>query len=102
MDQDWMIRRLGERMEDRALLGLRRQWRQAGIVDTTGASLHPATGTPPGGVVSPVRSNVDLHYVLDLWLEKGLKPRGRGEAGLSRDADDYVGAFEHQEAAERF
>lgn len=42
---------------------------------------------PQGGVGSPVRSNVYRHYVLDLWLEKVVKPRCRGEAGLLRYAD---------------
>ena len=56
-----MIRRLAERIEDRALLGLIRKWLQAGILDTTGAILPPVTGTPQGGVVSPVLANVYLH-----------------------------------------
>ena len=53
LDHDWMIRMLGERIEDRAFLGLIRKWLQAGILDTTGAIMHPATGTPQGGVVTP-------------------------------------------------
>jgi RNA-directed DNA polymerase len=101
MAHDWVIRMLGERIEDRAFLGLIRKWLRAGILDTTGAILHPATGTPQGGVVSPVLSNVYLHYVLDLWFEKVVKPRCRGEACLLRYADDYVCAFEYQEEAER-
>jgi retron-type reverse transcriptase len=52
-----MIRMLAERIDDRAFLGLIRKWLRAGILDTTGAILHPATGTPQGGVVSPVLSN---------------------------------------------
>jgi RNA-directed DNA polymerase len=102
MDHDWMIRMLGERIEDRAFLGLIRKWLRAGILDTTGAIIHPVTGTPQGGVVSPVLSNVYLHYVLDLWFEKVIKPQCRGEACLIRYADDYICAFEHREEAERF
>jgi RNA-directed DNA polymerase len=102
MDHDWMIRMLGERIEDRAFLGLIRKWLRAGILDTTGAILHPVTGTPQGGVVSPVLSNVYLHYVLDLWFEKVIKPQCRGEAGLLRYADDYLCAVEYQAEAERF
>ena len=102
LDHDWMIRMLEERIEDRAFLGLIRKWLRAGILDTTGAILHPVTGTPQGGVVSPVLSNVYLHYVLDLWFEKVIKPQCQGEACLLRYADDYVCAFEYQAEAERF
>lgn len=58
LDHDWRSRMLGERIEDRAFLGVIRKWWRAGIRDTTGAILHPVTGTPQGGVVSPVLSNV--------------------------------------------
>ena len=102
LDHDWMIRMLEERIDDCAFLGVIRKWLQAGILDTTGAIIQPTTGTPQGGVVSPVLSNVYLHYVLDLWFEKVIKPQCRGEACLLRYADDYICAFEHQEEAERF
>jgi RNA-directed DNA polymerase len=87
MDHEWLVRMLAERIDDRAFLGLIRKWLRAGILDTTGAILHPVTGTPQGGVVSPVLSNVYLHYVLDLWFEKVIKPQCRGEACLLRYAD---------------
>ena len=102
LDHDWLIRMLEERIEDRAFLGLIRKWLRAGILDTTGAIIQPTTGTPQGGVVSPVLSNVYLHYVLDLWFEKVIKPQCRGEACLLRYADDYICAFEYQAEAERF
>jgi retron-type reverse transcriptase len=50
--------------------------------------LHPATGTPQGGIVSPILANVYLHYAVDLWFEKVVKPSCRGEACLIRYADD--------------
>jgi RNA-directed DNA polymerase len=102
MDHDWVIRMLAERIDDCAFLGLIRKWLRAGILDTTGAILHPVTGTPQGGVVSPILSNVYLHYVLDLWFERVIKPQCRGEACLLRYADDYICAFEHKAEAERF
>jgi len=102
MDHEWLGRMLAERIDDRAFLGLIRKWLRAGILDTTGAILHPVTGTPQGGVVSPVRSNVYLHYVLDLWFENVIKPQCRGEACLLRYADDYICAFESKAEAERF
>lgn len=101
-DHDWVIRMLEERMDDRAFLGLIRKWLWAGILDTTGAILHPVTGTPQGGVVSPGLANVYLHYVLDLWCESVIKPQCQGEACLLRYADDYICAFESQAEAERF
>lgn len=55
-EHDGRIRRLAARSEDRASVGLIRKGLQAGILDTTGAIIHPATGTPPGGVVSAVLS----------------------------------------------
>ena len=58
MDQEWLVRMLAERMEDRAFLGLIRKGWRAGRLDMTGTIIHPVTGTPPGGVVSPVLSNV--------------------------------------------
>jgi RNA-directed DNA polymerase len=84
---------LGERIDDRAFLGLIRKWLKAGILDTDGQVLHPDTGTPQGGIVSPVLANVYLHYALDLWFERVVKPHCRGKAMLCRYADDFVCAF---------
>jgi RNA-directed DNA polymerase len=102
IDHAWMIRMLQERIDDRSLLGLIRKWLKAGILDTDGKVIHPATGTPQGGIVSPILSNVYLHYALDLWFEKVVKKQCRGEACLIRYCDDYVCAFEEQAEAEWF
>jgi RNA-directed DNA polymerase len=66
LDHDWLLEMLRLRIDDRAFLGLIRQWLKAGILETDGAVMHPETGTPQGGVVSPVLANVYLHYALDL------------------------------------
>lgn len=102
MDHDWVLKMLGERIDDRAFLGLIRKWLKAGILDTDGAVLHPDTGTPQGGIVSPVLANAYLHYALDLWFERVVKPHCRGKALLCRYADDFVCAFASREDAERF
>jgi group II intron reverse transcriptase/maturase len=102
IDQEWMIRLLAERIDDRALLRLIKKWLKAGVLDTDGKVLHPVTGTPQGGVGSPILAHVYLHYALDLWCEKVVKPSCRGEACLIRYADDFVWAFERQPEAERF
>ena len=102
IDHQWMIRMLEERIEDRSLLRLIKKWLKAGVLDTDGKVLHPETGTPQGGIVSPILANVYLHYALDLWFEKVVKRQCRGEACLIRYADDFVCAFERREDAERF
>lgn len=60
----------------------------------------PESGSPQGGVVSPLLSHV-LHEVLDVWFEQEVKPRLRGRAFLIRYADDFVLAFTHEEDARR-
>jgi group II intron reverse transcriptase/maturase len=102
VDHEWMIRMLQERIDDRALLRLVQKWLKAGVLEKDGKVMHPATGTPQGGVISPVLANIYLHYVLDLWFQEVVKKRCRGEACLIRYADDFVAAFEDPEDAEQF
>lgn len=102
ISHEWMVRMLAERIDDRALLWLIKKWLKAGVLDTNGQVLHPATGTPQGGIVSPILANVYLHYALDLWFERVVKQHCGGEACLIRYADDFVCAFEEQKEAERF
>jgi group II intron reverse transcriptase/maturase len=102
IDHEWMIRMLAERIDDRALLRLMQKWLKAGVLDTDGKVLQPVTGTPQGGVVSPILATVYLHYAVDRWFEKVVKPSCRGEACLIRYADDFVCALERQPEAERF
>lgn len=102
MDHNWLLEMLEQRIDDRAFLGLIRKWLKAGILDTDGKVIHPETGTPQGGIVSPVLANVYLHYALDLWFERVVQRSCRGKAHLTRYADDWVCAFQHEEDAERF
>jgi RNA-directed DNA polymerase len=102
IDHDWLLKMLEQRIDDRAFLNLIRKWLKAGILDTDGKILHPETGTPQGGIVSPVLANVYLHYALDLWFEKVVRKQLRGEAMICRYADDFVCAFRYQEDAEYF
>jgi len=102
VDHEWMVRMLEERIDDRALMRLIKKWLKAGVLDTDGKVIHPATGTPQGGIISPILANVYLHYALDLWFHKVVRKHCRGEACLIRYADDFVCAFQYQEDAERF
>jgi len=95
LDHDWLIRMLEQRINDRAFIGLIRKWLKAGILEEDGKVILPVTGTPQGGVVSAVLANIYLHYVLDLWFEKVVKPECGGDTLLMRFADDYVCCFQY-------
>jgi len=93
---------LAERIDDRVFLGLIRKWLKAGILEEDGQVINPTTGTPQGGIVSAVLANIYLHYALDLWFEKVVKPACRGDAVMMRYADDFVCCFQLAEDAHRF
>jgi group II intron reverse transcriptase/maturase len=91
---------LQQRIGDGVVLRLIGKWLNAGVMED-GALSYPGSGTPQGGVISPLLSNVYLHVVLDTWFEREVKPRLRGRARLVRYADDFVIAFEHEKDARR-
>jgi group II intron reverse transcriptase/maturase len=78
---------LRRRVRDGVLLRLIGKWLKAGVLED-GALTHPDAGTPQGGVISPLLANVYLHYVLDVWFEREVKPLLKGAAFLIRYADD--------------
>ena len=80
------------RVRDGVLLRLIDKWLKAGVMED-GCVSYPKSGSPQGGVISPMLSNVFLHYVLDLWFERDVKPRLRRGAYLIRYADDFVIGF---------
>jgi RNA-directed DNA polymerase len=102
LDHDKLLAMLSQRIDDRVFLRLIRKWLKAGILEPEGQVHHPESGTPQGGVVSPVLANVYLHYALDLWFEDVVKSHCHGEALLCRYADDWVCAFRYREDAQRF
>ena len=102
LDHPWLLDMLRGRIDDRAFLKLIQKWLKAGGLETEGHVVHPETGTPQGGTVSPVLANAYVHYALDLWFTKVVKAHCRGEAWLCRYADDWVCAFRYQDDAERF
>ena len=102
INHEWMKRMLEERIRDKSFIGLITKWLKAGIMETDKMVIHPATGTPQGGVISPILANIYLHYVLDLWFEKKIKPGSEGRVYLCRYADDFVCLFQFQRDADRF
>jgi group II intron reverse transcriptase/maturase len=91
---------LRQRIHDGVLLRLIDKWLKAGVLED-GSLTFPEAGTPQGGVVSPLLANVYLHYVLDVWFERDVKPRLKGRAFLVRYADDFVMGFACEEDARR-
>ena len=102
IDHEWMLRMLEERVDDRAFVRLIAKWLKAGVLEDIHTVTHPGTGTPQGGVISPILANIYLHYVLDLWFEKVVRKEAKGECLLMRYADDFVCAFRYKADAERF
>ncbi|MCP5008314.1 MAG: group II intron reverse transcriptase/maturase [Planctomycetes bacterium] len=102
IDHDKLLSMLEKRINDRAFTRLISKWLKAGILEPEGYVKHPVTGTPQGGIVSPVLSNLYLHTVLDEWFQNEVKPRLRGRAIMCRYADDWVCAFQYKDDAKRF
>jgi len=97
-------RKLREILDTRVRDGVIRKaidkWLKAGVM-AEGILERPASGTPQGGVISPILANIYLHEVLDSWFEERVKPRLRGRAFMVRYADDAVLVFSDRSEAER-
>jgi RNA-directed DNA polymerase len=102
INHQWLLKMLEERIDDKPFINLIAKWLKAGVLSTDGKILHPVTGTPQGGIVSPLLANIYLHFVLDLWFEKKVKPNCKGEAYLCRYADDFICAFRFKDDVEEF
>jgi len=98
---DWLRKFVRHRVNDGGLIRLLNKWLKAGVMEN-GVVTHMNEGVPQGGPVSPVLSNIYLHYVLDLWFERRFRKTCRGYAELTRFADDFVAVFREREDAERF
>jgi RNA-directed DNA polymerase len=91
---------LKRRVRDGVILRLIGKWLNAGVMEE-GVLTHPETGTPQGGVISPLLANIVLHYVLDEWFEEAVRPRLKGKAFLIRYADDFVIGVAREDDARR-
>ena len=100
LDHEHLRNVLRRRIGDGVLLRLIGKWLNAGVMEAGHVS-YPETGTPQGGVISPLLANIYLHEVLDLWFEREVRPRMRGRTKLVRYADDFIIVFEHEEDARR-
>ena len=91
---------LKRRVRDGVILRLIGKWLNAGVLDK-GVLTISEEGTPQGGVISPLLANLFLHYVLDEWFEKEVRPRLQGQAFVIRYADDFVIGVAREHDAQR-
>ena len=98
VDHDWLMKFLEHDIADKNFLRYIKRFLIGGIMEGTELK-ESDRGTPQGGLISPVLANVYLHYVLDLWFEKGIKPRLKGEGYYVRYADDFLIMFQYENEA---
>jgi len=91
---------LDRRVTDGVIRRLIDRWLKAGVMEE-GQLRQSTEGSPQGGVISPLLSNIYLHHVLDEWFETEVRPRLKGRCTLVRYADDLVMAFEDFLSAKR-
>jgi len=101
MNHSWLTRMLEERIADRSLIDLIKKWLKAGVLES-GQVKHPESGTPQGGVISPLLANIYLHYVQDHWIKRVIAKRSSGKVHFLRYADDSIVCFEKEEDARAY
>ena len=99
VDHGWMMRMLEEKIADKNLLKIIGKFLKAGVMEE-GEFYPTEEGTPQGGLISPTLSNIYLHYVVDLWIEKIIKRDRQGYVELLRYCDDLVILVQHKKEAE--
>jgi RNA-directed DNA polymerase len=98
---EWMIKFLEHRIGDRRIIRLISRMLKGGIMED-GLVRATETGTPQGSILSPLLSNIYLHYALDLWFRYKAEKHFRGEARLFRFADDFLVCFQYRDEAAAF
>ena len=101
VNHEWMIQFLGHRIGDERVIRLIVRMLKSGIMED-GLTRATEEGTPQGSILSPLLSNIYLHYVLDLWFSRRVKKQSRGEAYYFRFADDFLACFQYKDDAEGF
>lgn len=101
INHEWMLRFLAHRIADKRVLRLIGKWLKAGTIED-GKRIKAEQGSPQGAVISPMLSNIYLHYVLDVWCHHWRRHQAGGDVILVRYADDSVVGFEFEAEAKQF
>jgi len=101
IDHKHLMTVVRRRVTDGRLLSLIAKWLKAGVVEEDGRRTYPRSGTPQGGVISPLLANIFLHEVVDTFVHEWRKAEAKGEVYIVRYADDLVMAFENEDDARR-
>jgi RNA-directed DNA polymerase len=101
VNHEWMVEFLRHRIGDERVIRLIIRMLKSGIMED-GLVRATEEGTPQGSMVSPLLSNIYLHYVLDLWFSRRVSRQSRGEAYYFRFADDFLACFQYKSDAEDF
>jgi len=101
IDHGWIVKFLEHRIGDKRVLRLIQKWLNAGVMEN-GRWSASDMGAPQGATISPLLSNVYLHYVLDLWVQQWRRRNAHGDVVVVRFADDFLVGFQHKMDATRF
>lgn len=101
INHEWMMKFLEYRIDDKRFLEIIRRFLKAGIIENE-MYYETDKGSPQGGVISPILANIYLHLVQDLWVEKVVKRKSRGEVYYVRYADDSLVCFQYKDDAQKY
>lgn len=101
VSHEWLMKFVAHRIADTNVQRLIVRFLKSGIMEA-GIKYDTHSGTPQGGVCSPILGNLYLHYSLDIWFEKIVRKRSKGTAYMVRYADDSVFCFQYEEDARVF
>jgi RNA-directed DNA polymerase len=101
IEHDWLIRLIEHRVADTRVVRLIKKWLHAGVLED-GRLTQSEIGPVQGGSISPLLSNIYLHYAFDLWVKQWRARHAEGDMIVVRYADDWVAGFQYVRDAERF